>query len=112
MKSAISFLTKTVFCAAVMCAAACILSCKSAPKNSGADGSGSNQITGQWQENEMSDTVQTGYFYTGDELKDFSSAEVEFKKKADTQKALSALYSVILRTTRASFRPIFVLKLP
>jgi len=69
MKSAISFLTKTVFCAAVMCAAACILSCKSAPKNSGAAGSDSNQITGQWQENEMSDTVQTGYFYTGDETK-------------------------------------------
>ncbi len=91
MKSAISFLTKTVFCAAVICAAACILSCKSAPKNSGADGSGSNQITGQWQENEMSDTVQTGYFYTGDELKDFSSAEVEFKKESGYSKSAFGL---------------------
>ena len=91
MKSAISFLTKTVFCAAAVCAAACILSCKSAPKNSGADGSDSNQITGQWQENEMSDTVQTGYFYTGDEIKDFSSAEVEFKKESGYSKSAFGL---------------------
>ncbi|MGI5173096.1 hypothetical protein H0R92_05790 [Treponema sp. OMZ 840] len=92
MKSVNSFFNKAAFCA-VLAVFVFALSCKSSPKNA-AENTGEKaekQISGQWNENEMSEAVQLGYFYTGDELKEISSAEVEFKKESGYEKSAFGL---------------------